>query len=97
MLNKEILINKAKEARTIKGSVYIVKINNNIKIMTSKSGFSEDFLKKYNLDYDKNLIIGLTANEILKENHGTYNGWETDINNIIEAINKDYKDYNFIN
>ena len=68
MLNKEILINKAKEARTIKGSVYIVKINNNIKIMTSKSGFSEDFLKKYNLDYDKNLIIGLTANEILKEN-----------------------------
>lgn len=97
MLNKEMLINKAKEAKAIKGNVYIVKIDNNIKIMVSNAFCSDDFLKDNNLNYDTNLIIGFTPDEILKEDHGIYNGWETDIKDIIEIVNKDYKGYNFIN
>lgn len=97
VLNREILINKAKEAKSIKGNVYIVKVDNSIKIMVSKLGFSDNFLKDNDLNYDENLIIGLTPDEILKEDHGIYNHWETNVKNIINAINKDYKDYNFIN
>lgn len=91
MLNKEILINKAKAAKHINGNVYIIKKDNNIKIMIDNAFYSDDFLKNNNLDYDQNLIIGLTPNEILKDDHGVYNGWETDIKNIIQAINNDYK------
>ncbi len=96
MLNKEILTNKAKEAKTIKGNIYIVKIDKNIKIMVSNTICSDDFLQQNDLDYSVNLIIGLTPDDILKYDYGIYNGWETNMNNVIEAINGDYKDFNFI-
>jgi len=97
LLSKEILINKAEEAKSIKSNIYIIKIDSNIYITVGKSGFSEDFLKDNNLNYDENLIIGLTPNEILKEDHGIYNHWETNIKNIINSINKDYRNYNLNN
>jgi len=77
MISIEDLKNAAREAMA-KGvaGVYIYKTNEQLQIKLGSP-----------FNADKDMIIGFTPREILKDNHCVYNGWETTIDKALLAIN----------
>ena len=90
MISKEILIKNLKEAQQNKAHLYITYENNSFKFYTKEELPSDEFLKKYNLDYNKNLVISLNPATTLKYDYIIYK-YDMDVNTFIEQVNKDYR------
>lgn len=87
-LSKEILINAAKEAQKEKSNIYVVYDNKEVKIITDSScKCSDDFFKKYNMDYNKNLLQAFTPDMILKYQCANWNGGTGSLENFIDTVN----------
>ena len=78
MVNIEDLKKAAREAKEKGIGVYIYKTNEHLQIKLGGP-----------FNTDKDMIIGFTPNEILKDNHCIYNGWETTIDKALSVINVD--------
>ena len=90
MLSKEILIKNLKEAQENKAYLYITYENNDFKFYTRDNLPSDEFLKRYNLDYTKHLVIGINPAIAIKYDYVIYK-YDMDVNTFIEQVNKDYK------
>jgi len=85
MITREIILNKCKEAKELKSSLYIVYIDNEIKFMFSKEP-SFIFLKENNLSYEDNLIQGLEPETVLRYDNCN----DMSVNSLVELINNKY-------
>ena len=88
MLNKELLITKAKEAHLNESVLYITCENGIAKYYTHENLCSHDFLLKYGLTYN-DLILGIRPWDILKHDYVIYKS-DMNVNTFIEEANKDY-------
>ena len=90
MLNKKILLNKLNEAKENKAYLYITYEDKEIKFYTNEKISSDEFLKNHNLNYDKNLIVGLNPVDTLKYNYVIYKN-DMDIDTFLQEVKKDYQ------
>ena len=85
MITRKMIIDKCKEAKELKSSLYIVYIDKEIKFMISNQP-SWIFLKENNLSYDDNLIQGLEPETVLRYDNCN----DMSLNSLIELINNKY-------
>lgn len=85
MITKNDLIKAAKQAQTEKANVWLIK-DNGIKIIIDNSKCSDEFFKKYNYTYDKNLLQAFTPDMILKYDTANYNQGTMSIDTFLDYV-----------
>lgn len=89
MLDKKMLLEKAREAQKNNSYLYITHEDDNFKFYTNDRICSGDFLRKYDLVND-NLVIGLTPDSVLRYDCAVYMQRDMSIQTLIELLNNKY-------